>query len=371
MPILIDGHEDLAYSSFYTGRDYRQPAAETRRRESAEGGPKEGHTLLGWHEYQQGQVAIVFGTLFAGPRRMGTRPDDPLDYDTPDEAHRLTWRQLDFYRRLAEGSPEMFRQIRSRNDLAAHLEEWKKPVIQPEDPDDHRPVGHPVGLVALMEGADGIRNPDELGEWWDAGLRIIGLAWVRTRYSGGTNEPGPLTQEGARLLDAMAEVGFALDISHMDIQAALQAVERYPGTVIASHVNPLGMLRGAKSNRFLTDRVIDLLLERDAVIGVMPVNDFLRTGWTRKDGKSGITLELFADHIDYYCQRAGDARHVGFGSDFDGGFGCESTPLEVDTIADLQKVAAVLGSRGYSEADVEAIFSGNWLRKLEDFLPKT
>jgi membrane dipeptidase len=261
--------------------------------------------------------------------------------------------------------------VSTQADLQAHLEEWKTPLPVPEDPEDTRLVGHPVGMVVLMEGADAIRTPDELEPWWEAGLRIIGLAWVGTRYSGGTGEPGPLTPEGFELLEAMADVGFALDISHMDSKAALQAIERYPGTIIASHANPLGMMRGSESNRFLPDAVIDLLLERDGVIGAMPNNRFMSTKWTPEDGKASITLELFADHIDYLCQRAGDARHVGIGSDFDGGFGRESTPFEIDTVADLQKAVSILLSRGYSEKDVEAIFSGNWLRKLQEFLPKS
>ncbi len=370
MPMLIDAHEDLAYCALHLGRDYRRSAAETRSQEAAAGSPRDRETLLGWPDYQRGQVALIFGTLFTAPRRRERTPGNPLAYAGPEDAHRICWQQLEFYRRLAEESPAMFRQVRSQSELAAHLEEWKEPAVQPEDPDDARPVGHPVGLVGLMEGADGVRGPDELGEWWEAGLRIIGLAWAGTRYSGGTGEPGPLTPEGIQLLEAMAEIGFALDVSHMDAQAALQAAERYPGTVIATHANPLGMMRGTESNRFLPDALIDLLLQRDAVIGAMPVNYFLSPRWKRNDRKDLISLGLFADHIDYYCQRAGDARHVGFGSDFDGGFGRESTPLEVDTIADLQKVAGILASRGYSAADVDAIFSGNWLRKLAEFLPK-
>jgi hypothetical protein len=63
----------------------------------------------------------------------------------------------------------------------------------------------PVGLVVLMEGADGIRSVDELAEWHDRGVRLIGLSWAGTRYAGGTGDPGPLTEEGRTLLKGMAE----------------------------------------------------------------------------------------------------------------------------------------------------------------------
>jgi len=74
--------------------------------------------------------------------------------------------------------------------------------------------------------------------------------------------------------------------------------------------------------------------------------------------------------IDYICQMAGDARHVGLGSDFDGGFGVQSVPRELDTIADLQILAPRLAQRGYTEQDIAAILGTNWLGILKDNLPE-
>ena len=79
---------------------------------------------------------------------------------------------------------------------------------------------HPVGLVLLMEGADGVRYPGELEEWWERGLRHIGLAWLGARYCGATNQPGSFTSEGFDLLERMAEMGFTLDLSHMNMASA-------------------------------------------------------------------------------------------------------------------------------------------------------
>jgi membrane dipeptidase len=74
-----------------------------------------------------------------------------------------------------------------------------------------------------------------------------------------------------------------------------------------------------------------------------------------------VGLEHLAQHIDHVCQLAGDARHVALGSDFDGGFGTEHMPREIESIADLQKVAPLLAARGYSGTDLDAMFHGNWL----------
>jgi membrane dipeptidase len=75
-----------------------------------------------------------------------------------------------------------------------------------------------------------------------------------------------------------------------------------------------------------------------------------------------VGLEAMIDQIDHVCQLAGNARHAAIGSDLDGGFGTEQTPRDLDTIADLQRVPAMLRQRGYSAADVEGICYGNWLR---------
>jgi len=49
-------------------------------------------------------------------------------------------------------------------------------------------------------------------------------------------------------------------------------------------------------------------------------------------------------------------------STLDGGFGKEQSPLDLDTIADLQKVPELLRKRGYKESDATAILYGNWVR---------
>jgi membrane dipeptidase len=74
--------------------------------------------------------------------------------------------------------------------------------------------------------------------------------------------------------------------------------------------------------------------------------------------------------VDHVCQVVGDADHVGLGSDFDGGFGADSTPESLDTVADLPRIGLALGEAGYDQGDVEAILNGNWLRVLKETLPR-
>jgi membrane dipeptidase len=141
--------------------------------------------------------------------------------------------------------------------------------------------------------------------------------------------------------------------------------------VIASHSNALALLKGWENNRHLPDEVIRGLLERDGVLGVVALNSFLQTGWKRGDDRNLVPLNTVVTHIDYICQMAGDARHVGLGTDFDGGFGWQAVPAEIDSIADLQKISPLLRERGYTEDDIALILAGNTARLLAHIFKET
>jgi membrane dipeptidase len=366
MPLVIDSHQDLAYNMLTWGRDYTRSVQETRRLEAGTNVPSiNGDCIVGWPEYQRGQVAAVFATLFATPAKK-KEAYDTIWYADVETAHRLYRNQITIYRRLSDSNPDKFRLVASTKELDSVVDEWSKPALNGEHSE-----GHPVGLIYLMEGADGIRSPRELSEWYDMGLRLIGLAWAGTRYCGGTSEPGPLSPEGRELIAAMADYNFVLDLSHMDEAAALESLDRYEGPVMATHSNCAALMKGSETNRHLPDRVIEGLIERDAVIGLIPLNTFLKVGWIRKNGsrRDEVPLDVLISHIDHICQIAGDSLHAGIGSDFDGGFGLQSIPPELDSIADLQVISSGLKARGYGEADVENILGGNWLRFLRRNLP--
>ncbi|GAB4580590.1 MAG: membrane dipeptidase [Anaerolineales bacterium] len=392
-PLLIDAHQDLAWNALTFGRDYTRSATETRALEARTGSPapaRNGDTTLGWPDYQRGNVVIIFSTLYVSPAKQKMGDWDTEFYRDYNEAHTRYMKQVDFYHKLTDTHPDKFRLLQTQADLKNHLSQWSKhlPLLtayhaqeaerqRAGEPPNHSsaeppsPPTAPVGLVILMEGAEGVREPAELDEWWRRGVRLIGPAWAGTRFCGGTREPGPLTKDGYALLEGMAALDFTLDLSHMDAEAALQALDTYPGAVIASHANANALLKDFPTNRHLPDEVIRGLIEREGVIGVVPANHFLKVGWRARAGsrKEEVTLQHLLAHIDYICQLAGDAKHVGIGSDFDGGFGLQAVPVEIDTIADLQKLVPMLAEKGYSDTDIANIFGINWQRVLEKTLP--
>ncbi len=366
MTFLIDAHEDLAYSALTFKRDYRQSAYETRKIEAGSHTVDvNGDCMLGWPEYQKGQVAVIVCSLFISPRKYREGTWENQDYASFDEAYRLTMGQVDYYRRLCDSAPDKFRQLLDRADLAQVLQPWNEASVSSATP------ANPVGLVLSVEGAEGISSQHQLEELWQAGVRYIGPVWAGTRLCGGTLEGDGFTREGLIFLDWMAELGYTLDIAHMNERSALEALDRFPGRIIASHANASALLDGDERliRRHLSDRVIRSLSERGGVMGVLPCNRFLVPGWEPGDSREQVPLRLLVDHVDHICQVAGSSRHVAIGSDFDGGFGWPTVPLEFDSIADLQKIEPALLARGFEPADIQAIFHQNWQNILENTLP--
>jgi membrane dipeptidase len=165
----------------------------------------------------------------------------------------------------------------------------------------------------------------------------------------------------------MAELGMILDVSHLAEESFFEAVDRFEGRVVATHANPRARVAGPRQ---LSDEMIRRLVERDGVVGVVPFNRFLRSDWSKGDPKGAVTVADVAAAVDHVCQVVGDAAHVGLGSDFDGGFGAESAPAEIETVADLGRIGPALGELGYAEEDVAAVLGGNWLRVLREALPE-
>ena len=77
--------------------------------------------------------------------------------------------------------------------------------------------------------------------------------------------------------------------------------------------------------------------------------------------KRRATLDDVVRHIRYWCDLIGDARHIGLGTDMDGGLGREEIPSQITTSADLPRVADALAAADFGDADVRAIMGANWI----------
>ncbi len=230
MNLIFDAHQDLAYNILSFGKDYSRSVYQTPNSKPTKPSQTDLPIPPSLAEYNRGKVALVFGTLFAAPARSEKELYSNLQiYNTPEEANQVYWKQLRLYHQLTEEKPAVFRLVSTKCDLKNHLEEWEHQPSEPE-PEDYLPLG----IVPSMEGAEGIMDLKELPEWWENGLRSIGLAWAGNQFCGGTREPGPLTTLGRELLHEMAQTGFILDLSHMDEPAALECIQ----TIGSGHCQP-------------------------------------------------------------------------------------------------------------------------------------
>jgi membrane dipeptidase len=272
----------------------------------------------------------------------GGATDGVAGYSTPEEAEAIGLAQLEVYEGWARDGH--VRLLTDRAELAAHMRAW------PQD-------GVP-GLVVLMEGADPVSDPAALASWARRGLRIVGPAWATTRYSCGTGDPGPLTGLGRELIAAANELGLAIDLSHLALDAAREAVT-LADRVAATHVHPHALV---PTDRQLPDDVLAAVAARGGVVGITLVNYFLAPGWA--PGGERVTIAgHWASHARHVASVTG-WECVGIGTDLDGGVGLDETPEEIDTVADLH----LLGGAVPPEWSA-GVLGGNWLRWLEGILP--
>lgn len=350
--LVIDSHLDLAMNALTLDRDLTQPIAAIRESEAGMGQKGRGLNLVSFEELRRADMGLFFVTMTCRVASVGRKFPGVR---TQDIACAQDRGQLAYYRLMeARG---ILRQVRTRQGLDRHLADW-----------EGAPDATPLGYILTMEGADGIVSEDQVPEWWDEGLRVVSLChYGVSAWSHGTQAPGGLTERGPRLLHAMEAAGMALDVSHLAEQAFWEALDIFGGPVLATH-NCCRAL--CDHDRQFDDEQIRALGARDGVIGVAFDDWMLSPLWDRAAmDNTGITLETVADHVDHISQVTGKPDCAAIGSDLDGGYGKEQSPADMDTIADIQRLVAILEQRGYASDDVARIMHGNWIRFLRSALP--
>jgi len=350
--LIFDAHLDLAMNALEWNRDLTRPIDEIRARERAmTDKPDRGRGTVSFPEMRRGGVGLCVATQIA----RYVAPDNPLPgWHSPEQAWAMTQGQLAWYRAM-EDRGELV-QVRDRAALDRHVERWK---------DGHADAGAPIGYILSLEGADSIVTLRHLERAYAAGLRAVGPGHYGPGvYAQGTNACGDLGPAGRELLREMERLGIILDVTHLCDESLRDALDHFHGPLWASHSNCRSLVA---HNRQFSDDHIRELIQRGAVIGAVFDAWMLVPGWVRGTSTpetAGVTLRTVVDHIDHICQIAGNARHVGIGSDLDGAFGREQCPSDVHTIADLSSLPELLQARGYTRADAENIAHGNFLRFL-------
>ncbi len=308
---ILDAHEDIAFHVNYFDRDFVNPESPCM-------------ITLPW--LKEGNVRLVFNTIFVHPKHKPgkTVESAEVQFDTYEKIYR-------------EHSGEVF-QIRTSRDL------------------DNIELSPRIGFLTLMEGADPVESPEKLGEFYERGVRIIGLSWNdRNIYASGNDTEEGLSKEGRKLISEMNRLSITLDLSHINEKGFGEAVRLTELIPIASHSNARAV---TDHPRNLRDEQITAIAGRGGVIGLVLYNQFLKTG------EATPTLEDVFTHADYMVNLVGED-HVGLGSDMDGAR-IEDFPEGLRKISDLPKIAGFFLEKGYSEERVRKIMGGNFLRVMRE-----
>lgn len=269
---------------------------------------------------------------------------------------------------------------------------------------------HASGKVAVIES---FLNARSLGSglsaidgFYKSGVRLFGLThagnneWADS--SRPTGDPAVehhgLSPLGKQAIARLNKLGIIIDVSQLTPEGLLQAVALSKAPVIASHSDVRALV---DNTRNLSDVELDAIKHNGGVVHVTPFNPYLRPLSADFDAKAAVlrqkfglpptnrhgpigaeegisalpadklrdflgefrglmpkaTLEDYVNHIDYIVKRIG-VDHVGIGSDFNHGAGIVGFNDE----SEAPNVTRELVRRGYSEADIDKIWGGNFLR---------
>jgi membrane dipeptidase len=348
----IDAHLDLSMNALEWNRDLRQSIKDIRAREKGmTDKPDRGNNVVCFSELRKGNIGLVVATQIA----RYVAPDNPLPgWHSPQQAWAQTQGQLAWYNQMEEEGELV--QINTLEKLENHVDLWMNHTSHEKKP---------IGYILSLEGADSIVTLHHLEKAYQKGLRALGPAhYGPGRYAQGTNATGGMGAQGKALLKEMEKLNIILDATHLCDDSFWEAMDHFHGHVWASHHNCRALV---DHNRQFSDEQFKELISRGAVIGGVLDAWMMVPNWVRGvSTPKGMNcrLEIVIDHMDHICQLAGNANHIGIGSDLDGAFGKEQSPYDLETIADLQNIPGMLKKRGYTDQDITNVMHGNWLRFL-------
>jgi len=350
--IIFDAHLDLAMNAMEWDRDLRWSVEKIRDSEKGmTDKPDRGKGTVSFPSLRDGNVGLFVATQIARTRKPGS---ELPGWHSQEQAWAQTQAQIAWYKEM--GNANELVQITNKEQLEIHLKNIKISSMN-----------FPLGYILSLEGADSIVDLKHLEIAYSYGLRAVGPAHYGPGvYAQGTDATGGLNSKGKELLSEMERLRIILDISHLCDDAFWDAMKIFQGPVWASHSNCRAII---PHNRQISDDQIKEMIRRESVIGTALDAWMLVPGWERwklTPEEANLKLEAAVKHIDHICQIAGNSKHAGIGSDLDGAFGKEQCPLDLETIADLQKIGVLLEEKGYTERDIQNILSLNFI----DFLKK-
>jgi membrane dipeptidase len=333
-PPILDGHEDFItqasdYQDLPGGTDLEERPQPRSRDFLAQS--ERGHVDL--PRAKQGGIGGAFASIWM------------RNADAERDARGVAAEQVNDLLRTIDRSEGRMRLVRDAAQLRACL------------------AGDGFGAIMHFEGADPISEDlRELRWYYEAGLRSLGIVWSRSTVFGhgvqlgrGYQPPtSGLTDAGKHLVEECNRLGIVVDVSHLNEAGFWDVASVATKPFIASHSDAFAI---SPHQRNLTDEQIRAIAKADGAIGINLANSFIRPDRGRE---TDTTLAMVVAHIDHIVGLVGD-RHIAIGTDFDG----TDVP---EVLADATKLPLLLQElrrKGYSDAMLEQVTHGNFVRVLE------
>lgn len=252
---------------------------------------------------------------------------------------------------------EYYRQLEQNQDLIA-------PVYCYSDIEKNAAAGKLSALLTIEEGGVCKGSVEVLRNLYRLGVRMLTLTWNfenEIGYPGTTihNETYDsskyygLKPQGIEIVREMNRLGMIVDVSHLGDDGFWDVVKYCDGPFVASHSNARVQ---CGHTRNLTDEMIRALADKGGVMGINFCGDFLTEGGSDR-------IDDMIRHIRH-IRNVGGVDCIGLGTDFDG---IDNQP-EVKDAAHMPLLAQGLERAGFTEGEIEKIFSGNVLRLYREVL---
>ena len=235
------------------------------------------------------------------------------------------------------------------------------------------------------------------------GIRAMTLTHFRNNNWADSSTDRPqhngLTEFGKQVVREMNRIGMIVDVSHVSDKTFYDALAVTTKPVIASHSSVRSI---AEIPRNMTDDMLKALARNGGVVGInfgagfvnpkdaratmaninsmaaaepnltgKALDDYAAKEYEREQAPSShpsaATIDDVVANIDHVAKVAG-IDHVGIGTDFDGI--ANDVPKGLEDASKMPALAAALRKKGYSEADVEKVMGGNFLRVMKQVIGK-
>lgn len=296
----------------------------------------------------------------------------PASYEKTGGGELLANQLIDSMEALVGRAPDKFAMAYRSDDLAAQFKQGK------------------ISLALGMENGTPINGKlENLRHFYQRGIRYITLAHSESNHIADSSydlrRPHKgLSPFGEQVVAEMNKLGMMIDISHVSDAAFYKVLSLTKAPVIASHSSLRAFVPGFERN--MDDKMIQALAKNGGVIQINFGSSFVisqanqwglqfkaaakaagksqddaayRAEYLAKHPYPFANVETVLKHIDHVVKLVG-IDHVGIGSDFDG-VG-DSLPDGLKDVSMYPNLIEGLLKRGYSEADIVKIMSGNLLR---------